>query len=154
MTKSEIMEILENHDVELYTLKKQIVELKKAMDDELDDAMLFVLPGAVSYDRETVQATPTPQDEKFVQYINVAETIRSQYQASFVQITNRIHAIHSVYNAIQWLDPLGKSVILNLYYPRSSVMDVAQELNKDPKTITRKRDDAIEKLQKYLQKRV
>lgn len=150
MTRNEIIDILEHHEIETAALERQIVALGHALESDLEEIRSRVYPGAMSYDREKIQATPTPIDEKLVSMVEALDERRAQHKRNVDVILSRLRDIRAVYATVQRLGALEKATLLNLYYPRRTMEEVAEMMGVDRGTIRNRRDTAIVKLEHRL----
>ena len=153
-TTKQLFDILENHEVETAALERQLIALSEALDSDLEEIRHRVYPGAVSYDRDRIQTTPTPADTRLVAVVQACDERREQYKRDVAVILGRIRQIRTVYSTIQEsLGGLDKAVLLNLYYPRRSAEAVAGMMGTSSKTVNRRRDAAVEALKTILLKK-
>lgn len=152
-TTKTVIDILENHEIETAALDRQLEQLAVALDADLEEIRSRVYPGAVSYDRDRVQGTPTPMDTRLVAVVQACDERREQYKNDVAVILERIREIRKVYTTIQQLDSMDKAVLLNMYYPRRSSEEVAGMMKSTAKTINRRRDAAVEALKFILSRK-
>ena len=150
MNKHEIIDILEHHEIETAALERQIIALGQALESDLEEIRSRVYPGAMSYDREKIQATPTPIDVRLVSMVEALDERRAQHKRNVDVILARLRDIRAVYAAIQRLGGLDKATLLNLYYPRRTMEEVAEMMGVDRGTIRNRRETAISKLEHRL----
>ena len=117
-TIEKVIDILENHEIESSTLERQLLILGCKLDRDLDDIRHRVYPGAVRYDKERVQSSPTSNDSRMVDVVNACNERRAQHERDVETIISRLRDIRLVYTEIHFMDALDKSTLLNLYYPR------------------------------------
>lgn len=147
-TSSYILDILENHDMELHALNRQLETLGGMLEADLEEIRHRVYPGAIRYDQERVQTSPDP-DGSLVAVVQACDERREQHKRDVQSILARLRDIRAVYSAIQRLDAVGKVTLLSLYYPRKSTDKVAEGMGIDCKTVWRHRDKAVESLKDY-----
>lgn len=150
LSRYEIIDILEHHEIETAALERQIVALGQALEHDLEEIRSRVLPGAMAYDQEKIQATPKPADEKLVSMVQALDERREQHKRNVDVILARLREIRAVYAGIQRLGAVEKATLLNLYYPRRTMEDVAEMMGVDRGTIRNRRDTAIIKLEHKL----
>lgn len=71
---------------------------------------------------------------------------REQHKRDVQMILSRLRDIRGVYSAIQQLDALGKATLLNLYYPRKTMEQVAELMGVDVRTVQSRKAKGIENL--------
>ena len=152
LSRYAVIEILEHHEIESAALQLQLEALGKSLEDDLEEIRSRIYPGAVEYDRDRVQATPTPTDEKLVAVVQACDERREQHKRDVAVILGRLREIRAVYSEIQRLGPVDKATLLNLYYPRRTMEDVAEIMGVDRGTIRNRRDAAINKLVERLRR--
>lgn len=150
LSRYEIIDILEHHEIETAALERQIVALGQALESDLEEIRSRVYPGAMAYDQEKIQATPKPTDEKLVSMVQALDERREQHKRNVDVILARLREIRTVYAGIQRLGAVEKATLLNLYYPRRTMEDVAEMMGVDRGTIRNRRDTAIIKLEHKL----
>lgn len=152
-TRAQLVDILENHDIETSALERQLSELSAGLADDLDEIRNRVYPKAVTYDRERVQASPTPNDEKVTAMVMALDKRQEQYNNDVAVILLRLAEIRLVYNKIHTLDAVHKVTLLNLYYPPRTAEEVAEMMGVERSTIKNRKKVAVEKLLKKLSKK-
>ena len=151
-TRIQLLDILENHDIETEALQRQLDELSAELASDLDEIRNRVYPKATTYDRERVQAAPTPTDEKVTAMVMALDKREEQYHNDVAVIQLRLAEMRLVYNKIHELESIHKSTLLNLYYPVRTIEEVATMMKADRSTVRSRKNEAIEKLLKKLSK--
>lgn len=152
-TRAQLMDILENHDVETEALQRQLTELSAELADDLDEIRNRVYPKATNYDRERVQAAPTPTDEKVTAMIMALDKRQEQYNNDAAIIQLRLAEIRLVYNKIHTLNAIHKATLLNLYYPVRTAEEVAEMMGVERTTVQYRKKLAIKNLLKKFAKK-
>ena len=140
-----IVDILENHDVELAALNRQLETLGATLEADLEEIRNRVYPGAIRYDLEKVQSSSDP-DGALVAVVQACDERREQHKRDVQMILSRLRDIRGVYSAIQQLDALGKATLLNLYDPRKTMEQVAELMGVDVRTVQSRKAKGIENL--------
>lgn len=152
-TRAQLLDVLENHDIETEALQRQLTELSAELADDLEEIRNRVYPKATNYDRERVQAAPTPNDEKVTSMIMALDRREERYNNDVAIIQLRLAEIRLVYNKIHSLDAIHKATLLNLYYPPRTAEEVAEMMGVERSTIKNRKKTAIEKLLKNFSKK-
>lgn len=152
MNRAQLIDILENHDIETAALERQLTELGAECAADLDEIRNRVYPKATVYDRDKVQATPTPTDEKVTAMIAALDRRQAQFEADTAMIRQRLEQIRAVYLEIHKLSAVHKATLLNLYYPARTVEQAAEIMSVDRGTVRTRKKQGIETILKNLQK--
>lgn len=151
ISRSAIIDILENHDIEAAALEQQIKRLGETLALDLEEIRHQAYPGAMVYDRDRIQAAPTPTDEKLVSVVMACDARREQHKRDVAVILARLQDIREVYSTIQQLGAIDKATLLNLYYPRRTMEEVSEMMGIDRGTVRNRRDAAISALLERIQ---
>jgi DNA-directed RNA polymerase specialized sigma24 family protein len=150
-TVENIMDILDNHDVELDSRHRQIDRLTETLETDLEEIRHRVYPGAVQYDGIRVKTSGGEHDGRMVAVMQALDERREQHKQDVGAILTRMADIRAVYNAVLQLDAISKATLLNLYYPRATSERVAEIMGVDRGTVAVRKRKAIEKLKKVLE---
>lgn len=151
-SKKELYDVLENHEIETDALCRQLETLAKMLNSDLEEIRHRAYPGAVSYDKERIQASLAPYDDRLASVVMACDVRREQHKKDVAIILNRLNDIRAVYTTIHQLDAISKTTLLNLYYPRHTLETVADKMGIDRGTVRSRKKAAICALLEMLKK--
>lgn len=126
---------------ELLTKPRRIKNSIRGIDIAISDLRLMMLPGAIRYDKDTIQSTPKDPFEKYVERLSSLEQRRQRMQHEYLDAEDQI------LKRAERLDDLESLIIIMRFINCNSFEEIASEIGKSERQLFRYYKKAIEKIE-------
>lgn len=124
---------------------RQIKNEIKSIDIAIEDLRLMMLPGAIRYDKDSIQSSPADPMDKYIERLSGLEQRRRRLQDEYLDAEERILSITGS------LDSTESLIIIMRYIRLSSFDMIAEEIGRSERQMFRYYKTAVKKIEDVIE---